>query len=236
MTGNSQQVTTPPTGRPQYSANTKGGQQHDADSSYYTFHQLGVPRCPCLTNVGVKDPEVTGNSQHVTTPPTGRPQYSVNTKGGQQHDADSSYYTFHQLGVPRCPCLTNVGVKDPEVTGNSQHVTTPPTGRPQYSVNTKGGQQHDVDSSYCTFHQLGVPHCPRLTNVGVRDPEVTGYSQHVTTPPEGRPQYSVNTKGGQQHDADSSYCTFHQLGVPHVHCARLTNVEAGFTQQWPFVQ
>ena len=225
VTGNSQHVTTPPTGRPQYSTNTKGGQQHDADSSYYTFHQLGVPRCPCLTNVGVKDPEVTGNSQHVTTPPTGRPQYSTNTKGGQQHDADSSYYTFHQLGVPRCPCLTNVGVKDPEVTGNSQHVTTPSIGRPQYSVNTKRGQQHDADSSYSTFRQLGVPRCPCLTNVGVKDPDVTGNSQHVTTPPVGRPHFSANTKGGQQHDADSSYCTFHQLGVPHVHCARLTNVE-----------
>ena len=225
VTGNSQHVTTPPTGRPQYSANTKEGQQHDADSSYYTFHQLGVPHCPCLTNVGVKDPEVTGNSQHVTTPSIGHPQYSVNTKGGQQHDADSSYYTFHQLGAPRCPCLTNVGVKDPEVTGNSQHVTTPPIGRPQYFANTKGGQQHDVDSNYYIFHQLGVPHCPCPINVGVKDPEVTGNSQHVTTPPIGRPQYSVNTKGGQQHDADSSYCTFHQLGVPHVHCARLTNVE-----------
>ena len=225
VTGNSQHVTTPPTGRPQYSVNTKGGQQHDTDSSYYTFHQLGVPHCPCLTNVGVKDPEVTGNSQHVTTPPVGRPHFSANTKGGPQHDVDSSYCTFHQLGVPHCPRLTNVGVKDPEVTGNSQHVTTPPTGRPQHSANTKGGQQHDVDSSYYTFHQLGVPHCPCPTNVVVKDPEVTGNSQHVTTPPEGLPQYSVNTKGGQQHDADSSYCTFHQLGVPHVHCARLTNVE-----------
>ena len=225
VTGISQHVTKPAVGRPHYSANTKRGQQHDADSSYYTFHQLGVPRCPCLTNVGVKDPEVTSNSQHVTTPPTGRPQYSVNTKGGQQHDADSSYYTFHQLGVPRCPCLTNVGVKDPEVTGNSQHVTTPSIGRPQYSVNTKGGQQHDADSSYSTFRQLGVPRCPCLTNVGVKDPDVTGNSQHVTTPPVGRPHFSANTKGGQQHDADSSYCTFHQLGVPHVHCARLTNVE-----------
>ena len=168
---------------------------------------------------------MTGNSQHVTTPPTGRPQYSANTKEGQQHDADSSYYTFHQLGVPHCPCLTNVGVEDPEVTSNSQHVTTPPTGRPHYSANTKRGQQHDADSSYYTFHQLGVPHCPRLTNVGVKDPEVTGNSQHVTTPPAGRPQYSADTKGGQQHDVDSSYYTFHQLGVPHVHCARLTNVE-----------
>ena len=225
VTGNSQHVTTPSIGRPQYSVNTKGGQQHDADSSYSTFRQLAVPRCPCLTNVGVKDPDVTGNSQHVTTPPVGRPHFSANTKGGQQHDVDSSYCTFHQLGVPHCPRLTNVGVKDPEVTGNSQHVTTPPAGRPQYSANTKGGQQHDVDSSYYTFHQLGVPHCPCPTNVVVKDPEVTGNSQHVTTPPEGRPQYSVNTKGGQQHDADSSYCTFHQLGVPHVHCARLTNVE-----------
>ena len=225
VTGNSQHVTTPPTGRPQYSTNTKVGQRHDDDSSNYTFHQLGVPHCPCLTNVGVKDPEVTGNSQHVPTPPVGRPHFSANTKGGPQHDVDSSYCTFHQLGVPHCPRLTNVGVKDPEVTGNSQHVTTPPTGRPQYSANTKGGQQHDVDSSYYTFHQLGVPHCPCPTKVVVKDPEVTGNSQHVTTPPEGRPQYSVNTKGGQQHDADSSYCTFHQLGVPHVHCARLTNVE-----------
>ena len=225
VTSNSQHVTTPPIGRPQYSVNTKGGQQYDADSSYCTFRQLGVPRCPCLTNVGVKDPDVTGNCQHVTTPPVGRPHFSANTKGGQQHDVDSSYCTFHQLGVPHCPRLTNVGVKDPEVTGNSQHVTTPPTGRPQYSANTKGGQQHDVDSSYYTFHQLGVPHCPCPTKVVVKDPEVTGNSQHVTTPPEGRPQYSVNTKGGQQHDADSSYCTFHQLGVPHVHCARLTNVE-----------
>ena len=76
--------------------------------------------------------------------------------------------------------------------------------------------------------QLGVPHCPCPTNVVVKDPEVTGNSQHVTTPPEGRPQYSVNTKGGQQHDADSSYCTFHQLGVPHVHCARLTNVKVKY--------
>ena len=225
VTGISQHVTTPAVGRPHYSANTKGGQQHDEDSSYYTFHKLGVPRCPCLANEGVKGPEVTGISQHVTTPPTGRPQYSANTKEGQQHDADSSYYTFHQLGVPHCPCLANVGVKDPEVTGNSQHVTTPSIGHPQYSVNTKGGQQHDADSNYYIFHQLGVPHCPCPINVGVKDPEVTGNSQHVTTPPIGRPQYSVNTKGGQQHDADSSYCTFHQLGVPHVHCARLTNVE-----------
>ena len=170
-TGNSQHVTTPPTGRPQYSANTKGGQRQYADSSGYTFHQLGAPHSPRLTNVGVKDPEVTGNSQHVTTPLTSHPQYSANTKGGQQHDADSSYYTFHQLGVPHCARLTNVGLKDPGVTGNSQHVTTPPTGRPQYSANTKGGQRQYADSSGYTFHQLGAPHSPRLTNVGVKDPE-----------------------------------------------------------------
>nr|XP_058959659.1 uncharacterized protein LOC131786619 [Pocillopora verrucosa] len=59
-----------------------------------------------------------------------------------------------------------------EKTGNSQHVTTPPTGRPQYSANTKGGQQHDADSSYYTFHQLGLPHSPRLTNAGVKDPDL----------------------------------------------------------------
>ena len=51
-----------------------------------------------------------------------------------------------------------------EKTGNSQHVTTPPTGRPQYPANTKGGQQHGAHSSHYTFNQLGSPHSPRLTN------------------------------------------------------------------------
>ncbi|CAH3042352.1 unnamed protein product [Pocillopora meandrina] len=147
-TGSSQHVTTPPTGRPQYSVNTKEGQQHDADSSYYTFHQLGVPRCPCLTNVGVKDPEVTGNSQHVTTPPTGRPQYSANTKEGQQHDADSSYYTFHQLGVPRCPCLTNVGVKDSEVTVQPALLNN---GHSFNSSARAGASVHGINTRYANF-------------------------------------------------------------------------------------
>ena len=51
-----------------------------------------------------------------------------------------------------------------EKTGNSQHVTTPSTGRPQYPANTKGGQQHGAHSSHYTFNQLGSPHSPRLTN------------------------------------------------------------------------
>ena len=51
-----------------------------------------------------------------------------------------------------------------EKTGNSQHVTTPPTGRPQYPANTKGGQQHGAHSSHYTLNQLGSPHSPRLTN------------------------------------------------------------------------
>ena len=51
-----------------------------------------------------------------------------------------------------------------EKTGNSQHVTTPSTGRPQYPANTKGGQQHGAHSSHYTLNQLGSPHSPRLTN------------------------------------------------------------------------
>ena len=51
-----------------------------------------------------------------------------------------------------------------EKTGNSQHVTTPSTGRPQYPANTKGGQQHGAHSSHYTFNQLGSPHSTRLTN------------------------------------------------------------------------
>ena len=51
-----------------------------------------------------------------------------------------------------------------EKTGNSQHVTTPSTGRPQYPANTKGGQQHGAHSSHYTFNQLGSAHSPRLTN------------------------------------------------------------------------
>lgn len=59
-----------------------------------------------------------------------------------------------------------------EKTGNSQHVTTPPTGRPQYLANTKGGQQHGADLSHYTFDQLGLAHSPRLTNAGVKDPDL----------------------------------------------------------------
>ena len=101
--------------------------------------------------------------------------YGVNPEESQPEPASAYDREVHdQTSLSsrypdRCDNFRNATTR--EKTGNSQHVTTPPTGRPQYSANTKGGQRHYADSSGYTFHQLGVPHSPRLTNVGVKDPE-----------------------------------------------------------------
>ena len=94
--------------------------------------------------------------------------YGVNLEESQPEPA-SDQTSLGSRYPNRCDDFRSATTK--EKTGNSQHVTTPPTGRPLHSANTKGGQRHDVDSSGYTFHHLGVPHSPRLTNVGVKDPE-----------------------------------------------------------------
>ena len=94
--------------------------------------------------------------------------YGVNLEESQPEPA-SDQTSLSSRYPNRCDDFRSATTK--EKTGNSQHVTTPPTGRPLHSANTKGGQRHDVDSSGYTFHHLGVPHSPRLTNVGVKDPE-----------------------------------------------------------------
>ena len=111
-------------------------------------------RCDNFRNATTR--EKTGNSQHVTTPPTGRPQYSANTKGGQRHYADSSGYTFHQLGVPHSPRLTNVGVKDPEeqpaVLNNGHSFnSSAEAGTSVHGINTRyanlGSDRHNIRNS-----------------------------------------------------------------------------------------
>lgn len=101
--------------------------------------------------------------------------YGVNPEESQPEPASAYDREVHdQTSLSsrypdRCDNFRNATTR--EKTGNSQHVTTPPTGRPLHSANTKGGQRHYADSSGYTFHQLGEPHSPRLTNVGVKDPE-----------------------------------------------------------------
>ena len=101
---------------------------------------------------GVDSVRITDNALYGVNPEESLPEHAsaynreVRDQNSSRYDDASRSATFR------------------EKTGNSQHVTTPSTGRPQYPANTKGGQQHGAHSSHYTFNQLGLPHSPRLTN------------------------------------------------------------------------
>ena len=101
---------------------------------------------------GVDSVRITDNALYGVNPEESLPEHAsaynreVRDQNSSRYDDASRSATFR------------------EKTGNSQHVTTPSTGRPQYPANTKGGQQHGAHSSHYTFNQLGSPHSPRLTN------------------------------------------------------------------------
>ena len=101
---------------------------------------------------GVDSVRITDNALYGVNPEESLPEHAsaynreVRDQNSSRYDDASRSATFR------------------EKTGNSQHVTPPPTGRPQYPANTKGGQQHGAHSSHYTLNQLGSPHSPRLTN------------------------------------------------------------------------
>lgn len=131
--------------------------------------------------------------------------YGVSPEGSKTEHA----YNQTSDGSPCDHARKSVTLK--EKSSDSQYAAKPPTGRLQFPANAKGGQQHGVDSLYCTFPQVGSSHYHGNPKDEIRDPKKqpallsNGHSFSCLTGA-GPSAHGIDTRYVNLRDTNGCYC------------------------------